>query len=62
VSKLNESPTHKLPVSAEDVPGNDEATREDAAAVRERPSRSHAAEGNDKSQTESAPRRSRESQ
>jgi hypothetical protein len=42
----------KLPSSAEDVPGNDEATREAAGAIPEKPRRRQPAEGNDSSVTE----------
>jgi hypothetical protein len=42
----------KLPSSAEDVPGNDEATREAAGAIPEKPKRRQPAGGNDPATTE----------
>ena len=42
----------KLPSSAEEVPGNDEATREAAGAIAQKPKRRQPAEGNDPGVTE----------
>jgi hypothetical protein len=44
--------SRKLPSSAEDVPGNDDATREAAGAIPEKPKRRQPAEGNDPAKTE----------
>jgi hypothetical protein len=44
--------SQKLPTSAEDVPGNDESTREAAGMKPEKPSRRQPSEGNDPSTTE----------